>query len=378
MSRLEDFEWMLNYMKTLNPTNAKILEGLSKYGPRNISSLAKSIGLPPTTVAFRIKKLVKEGYLKIKAKLDYSKLGLMRAVVIAETVPGFEERLRRIIENFGYWTYITKCYGKFNGFYNILALPEEDKKELEAYLNEALNLKVLSSYVLFWVTDLCEVAPNFDWFSSEKKEWRFLWQHWIDELLQASQELPPGLKNPETYSINVDEADLLILKELEKNGTAEFTRLAKVVNTTPQSVRYRYFKHVVKRNLITGYEVSIFPYPIQVSDMCSFIIDFESKEKLAQFSNTLQHKPFVLSYAKVLGQNSLVVHTYTPKLEFPKFIDSLSRLTRENVVTNFFYVTLDISSSKRQTVSYEFFKENAWTCNQRESLEKLKNIGIQY
>lgn len=361
-------------MKTLDPTNAKILEGLSRYGPRNISSLAKSIGLPPTTVAFRIKKLIKEGFLKIRAKLDYSKLGLMRAVIIAETIPGFEERLRKLVENLGYWTYLTKCYGRFNGFYNILAFPVEDKEELEAYLKEAINLKVLSRYILFWVTDFFEVAPNFDWFNFEKKEWRFSWQEWIDELLQAPQIPLQVLMNPKTYSINVDETDLLMLKELEKNGTAEFTQLAKVVNTTPQSVRYRYFKHVVKRNLITGYEVSIFPYPIQVSDMCSFIIDFESEDKLAQFSNTLQRKPFVLSYAKVLGQNSLIAHTYTPKLEFPKLIDSLSRLTRENIITNFFYVTLDISSYKRQTVSYEFFKENAWIYNQKESLEKLRKI----
>jgi DNA-binding Lrp family transcriptional regulator len=361
-------------MKMLNPTNAKILEGLSKYGPRNISSLAKSIGLPSTTVAFRIKKLIKEGSLKIGAKLDYSKLGLMRAVIIAETILGFEERLRRLMENLGYWTYITKCYGRFNGFYNILAFPVERKKELQAYLKEAANLKALSRHVLFWVTNFCEVAPNFDWFNFEKKEWRFPWQQWIDELLHASQIPSQGLMNPKTYSINVDETDLLILKELEKNGTAEFTQLAKVVDATPQSVRYRYYKHVVRRNLIAGYEVSIFPYPIQVSDMCSFIIDFESKEKLAQFSNTLQDKPFVLSYAKVLRQNSLIVHTYTPKLEFPNLIDSLSSLTRKNIVTNFLYITLDISSYKRQTVSYEFFKDNAWAYNQKERLEKLRKI----
>jgi DNA-binding Lrp family transcriptional regulator len=361
-------------MKTLNPTNAKILEGLSKYGPRNISSLAKSIGLPPTTVAFRIKKLIQKEYLKIRAKLDYSKLGLIRSIIIAESNPGFEERSRKLVENLGYWTYITRCYGRFNGFYNILALPAENREELEAYLKEAVDIKALSRYALFWTSNFCEVAPNFDWFNFEKKEWQFSWQQWIDEILHASNTLPQGLTDRKMYSVNVDETDLLILKELEKDGTAEFTQLAKVVNTTPQSVRYRYYKHIVKRNLISDYEVSIFPYPIQVSDMCSFVIDFESEKTLAQFSNTLQGKPFVLSYARVLGQNSLIAHTYTQKLEFPKLIDSLSRLTQENIVSNFFYVTLDISSYKRQTVSYEFFKENAWVYNPKEILENLRKI----
>ena len=72
----------------LDSTNAKILEGLGKHGPRNVLALAKSIGLPPTTVAFRLKKLMKEGFLRVRANLDYSRLGLMKAILIAESRPG--------------------------------------------------------------------------------------------------------------------------------------------------------------------------------------------------------------------------------------------------------------------------------------------------
>lgn len=377
VSRLEDFEYMLQYIKMLDSTNAKILEGLGKYGPRNLLSLAKSISLPPTTVSFRIKKLIEEGHLKIRSRLDYSKLGLMRATVIAEALPGFEDKLQRMIENLGYWTYITKCYGRLNGFYSILAFPAENKKELETYLNEAIHLKAFSHYSLYWITDFCKTAPNFDWFNLERKEWRFKWQEWVNEVLNASQTLSQRLLDPRGYPITVDETDLLVLKELEKNGAAEFTQLAKVAGTTPQSIRYRYYKHVVKRELVADYEVSIFPYPPQVSDMCSFVIDFENEKGLTKFSNTLHDKPFVLNFAKVIEQNSLMVHTYIPKLEFPHFIESLSHLTRENIISNFFYVTLDILSYKRQTVAYELFKGDTWSYNLRDSIEKLKkSIGL--
>jgi len=374
MSSLEDLEYMLQYMKILDPTNAKILEGLGKYGPRNLLSLAKSIRLPPTTVSFRIKKLIEEGHLKIRSRLDYSKLGLMRAIVIAEALPGFEDNLRRLIENLGYWTYITRCYGRFNGFYSILAFPAENKKELEAYLSEAARLKAFSYYNFCWTTSFCEVAPNFDWFNFERKEWHFKWKEWINEVLNASQMLSSRLQDPKGYPTMVDETDLLILKESEKNGAVGFTELSKVARTTPQSVRYRYNQHIVKRKLIADYEVSIFPYPIQVSDMCSFVVDFEGERALAKFSNTLNDKPFVISFAKVIGQNSLIVHTYTPKLELPHLIESLSHLTKEKIVSNFFYVTLDILAFKRQTVAYELFKEGAWRYNQKETMEKLKKI----
>jgi len=361
MSRLEDFEYMLQYMKILNPTNAKILQGLGKYGPRNLLSLARLMHLPPTTVSFRIKKLIDEGYLKIRSRLDYSKIGLIRAAVITEALPGFEEKLQRLIEKIGYWTYITRCFGKFNGFYSILAFPAENTKELKTYLNEAIRLQTLSHYNLYWTTNFCEVAPNFNWFNFKKKEWIFKWQEWINEVQNAFQTLSQRLLDPKRYFIMVDETDLLILKELEKNGAAEFTQLARTAGTTPQSIRYRYHKHIIKRKLVTDHEISVFPYPIQVSDMSSFIVDFENEEALAKFSNTLNDKPFVLSFAKIVGQNSLIVHTYIPKLEFPHLIESLSKLIRENIISKFFYVTLDILSFKRQTIAYELFKDSAWS-----------------
>ena len=43
MSKLEDYQWMVRYLKLLDSTNAKILEGLGKRSPRNLLSLARSI-----------------------------------------------------------------------------------------------------------------------------------------------------------------------------------------------------------------------------------------------------------------------------------------------------------------------------------------------
>jgi len=371
VSRLEDFEWMLRYLKMLDSTNAKILEGVSKYGPRNFLALAKSIGIPNTTVTFRIKKLMKKGLLKIRTNLDYSRLGLMKAVLIAESRLGQEKKLHQVIENLGYWTYVTRCYGKYDGYYAIFAFPAEYKKEIEAYLDKAAQLKAFSRYLFYHTTNIIEVAPNFDWFDFQSKSWNFQWERWIEEVQKASEKLPPKLMEPRTYPIRVDETDLLILKELEKDGTAKFTKLA---NISPQGVRYRYHRHIVGRNLLVDYEVATFPYPVPTSDMCSFIIDFENEERLARFVNSLQNKPFIINYGKAIGQLSLVVHTYTPKTEFSKFIDLMSRLTEKTLIKSFFYVILDVTLFRRQTISYEFFKENKWTYDSEEKLKRLGEI----
>ncbi|MFB0567233.1 MAG: hypothetical protein ACETVM_01440 [Candidatus Bathyarchaeia archaeon] len=374
MSRLEDFKWMLHYLKILDPLNAKILAGLGKFGPRNISLLARSLKLPATTVAFRIKKLTKKRYLQVQTNLDHSKLGLMRAVLIADTAGGLEEKLMEAVESIDYWTYITKCYGKFNGVYALFAFPAEHKDKLEAYLKEAVRHKAMSSYLLFWVTNLCEVPPNFDWFDFKSKAWKFKWRQWINEVFKTSETISDGLLEPEKYQIMVDETDLFLLKELEKDAFVAFTKIADALKMSPQGVRYRYYKHVMKHGLITDYDIAIFPYPLLVSDMCSFIVHFQNEKALAKFSNTLSNKPFIISYGKIIGRNSLLIHSYTPKTEFPNLINALNSLVKRNLITDFFYANLDIVSFKRQTVSYEFFRDKSWTFNYKGKLERLAEI----
>jgi len=365
---------MIRYLKMLDPTNAKIIEGLGRQGPRNVFSLAKSIGLPPTTVAFRLKKLIKEGYLTVRTNLDYSRLGLSKAVLIAEATHGREDKLQRAIESIDYWTYITRCYGRFSGFYALFAFPAQHRDELEEYMDEITRTGAMSRYLFSWTTNLCEVVPDFGWFDFERKSWNFPWKQWIEEVLSASEEPPLSLSEPVAYPILVDETDVLLLKELEKDASAKFANLSKVAKITPQGVRYRYYKHIAKRNLIADYQIAHLPYPLQVSDLCSFVIDFVSEAALAKFANTLRNKPFTITYGKMLEKNSLLFHTYTPKMEFSNFMESLNHLSEKDVIKSYFYVTLDLLAFKRQTMSYEFFKENKWTYNSQEKLEKLRKI----
>ncbi len=232
----------------------------------------------------------------------------------------------------------------------------------------------MSSYVFFWMTNLCEVPPNFDWFDFKRKAWKFPWRQWIDEVLKASEKLPERLVEPDRYQTLVDETDLFLLKELEKDAFVEFTNIANTLNMSPQGVRYRYYKHVMKHDLIADYEIAIFPYPLLVSDMCSFIVDFQSEKALAKFSNTLSNKPFIKNYGKIIGRNTLLMHTYTPKTEFPNFINALNSMVKRKLITEFFYVNLDIPSFKRQTISYEFFKDKSWTFNYEKKLKRLTEI----
>lgn len=371
-SGIEDFQWMIRYLDALDETNAKILEGLGAHGPRNISSLAKELRMSPTTVAFRISKLTEESDLQVRARLNFQKLGLRRAVIFTEARPGKEKMLKSLVENLPYWTYVIRCFGKFDGVYALFSFPAEANKEFEDYFKEASKQNIIENYVVFWVTDFCEMPPSFDWFDFEKRGWNFQWKRWLKEIEYSEETLSKRLLDPETYPILADNIDLLILKELEKDGSIEFRKLAKTVDMTPEAVRYRFQNHILKRGLIADHEVSIFPYPYQSSDLTSFAIDFKDQAALARFVNSLTNKPFVLNYTKTTGANKLIAHFFTPKIEFSHLIDSLNQLIERHVVERFFHVVLDIPSYKRQTVAYEFFEKNKWTYNHQENLRGLK------
>jgi len=371
LSRPEDFESMLSYLKMMDPINARIIEALGNHSPRNLLSLAKEIHLPPTTVAFRVKKLMNKGFLTVRAKLKSSKLGLMKAVLIADANHTLADTLSKIIENVGYWTYTARCYGKFNGLYAVFSFPSEYRAYLEDYFKTARELGAITDYVFLWTTNIFEVSRNFDWFDFKRKAWDFHWKKWVNEVLASSDQLPKRLEDPVSYEIEADLTDLLILKELEKDGLEDFTKLAKVAKITPQAVRHRFHQHILKRKLIAEYEVAIFPYPLQASDLCTFVFDFASEAAMAKFVNTLANKPFALNFGRVIGKNSLLVHSYIPKIEFSNFVGSLNQLAFEGIIQDFFYVSIDALSFKRQTVSYEYFHDGKWTYDQGERIEKL-------
>jgi DNA-binding Lrp family transcriptional regulator len=362
------------YFKFLDETNAKVLKALADLGARNITALAKSTNLPMTTVRFRLRKMMKDGQVLVATNPNLPRLGLAKAFLIANANLGLQDQLLEIIKNTDYWTYIIRCYGKFDGYCAYFAFPAKYMKELENYVNEDQRLRAFSCSQFFWITNSRVIPPDFSWYDFEKKEWRFQWEEWMNEILTCSDKLPSTLEEPRNYPIMVDKKDLLIIKELEKDESISLKKLAKIVGITPQSIGFRYSKHILQQNLIADHIVDVFPFPIQISDLYLFIIDFKNEQSVAKFAHGCEKKPFVLSYAKIIGKNSLLVNIYTLKTEFPNFIKSLNCLYRKGLIEDLFYVALDSASYRRQTISYEYFENGEWTYNSQEKIKKLQEI----
>ena len=364
---------LFDYFKSLDETNAKLLEALGEIGIRNITLLANSTKLPVTTVSFRLKKLMKEKVL-VTSNPDLSKLGLAKAFLIATAPLGRQTTLLETIRNTDYWTYIIRCYGKFDGYCAYFAFPASHMKELEKYIKEAKNLQVFTHSQFFWTTNSRVIPPNFSLYDFKKKEWTILWEKWVNDVLTGSSELPEAIKEPYEYPVLVDKKDLLIIKELQKDESIEFKKLAEIVGITPQSVSFRYHKHILGRNLIIDHVVDVYPFPPPLSDLYVFIINFNNEKNLAKFANACENSPFVVSYSKIIGRDSLIVNVYILKTDFPNLIKALNSLFTKNLIKSFTYATLDPTSYRRQTISYEYFENGKWIYTSEEKIKKLREI----
>ena len=375
MNYVDELSRVSSYMKVMDQTNAEIIGALSKHDPRNISAISKDVGLPNSTMAFRIKKLIENLNLEINARVDFNKIGLIRAIVFAETLPAKWNKLWKTMEDLGCLTYLTKCYGKINGCYAIFAFPASHQNQLEEYFKKLKNMNILSNFQLFWTTNLCEVHPNFKWYDFSEKKWIFQWKQWVNDINESSDSLPESLKDPEEYPIIADEKDLLLLSQLERNGVLTYEELAKNVNMNPRTVAYRYKKHLTDRKLILDHMVWFLPYPHEISDACTFVIEFENDKALAKFANTLNETPFVLSYTRVIKSKFLIVNTYIPKVEFFSFIDSLNALAENRLIKNYFHVNLTLNPHKRGGIPYKLFKDRTWKCNLEDNIKSLGEIA---
>jgi hypothetical protein len=67
-----------------------------------------------------------------------------------------------------------------------------------------------------------------------------------------------------------------------------------------------------------------------------------------------------LAYQKEMGVENLLVRAYIPSSEMASLIDLLTDLARENFITNFSFVELDIRTAEAYTVISDLFEDGQW------------------
>lgn len=368
----EYFDRIHRITSLLDEENIKIISAMKKYGPRNLQHISRKSGVPYPTVYTRVTKLEGEGLLQTWASPDHSRIGLARGVVLLTPVPGRELLAREALKIPGYWLRIIRCSGEINGYYSLQAIPSNNRQDFEQYLDQLIASGIATSYRIFWLGDFRSKIPNFEYYDSKKKAWKFEWKTW----LKFSPDEKHSEHTNETMvdKVSFDKNDLLILKELEKNARKKLSEFAQMIGVTLPAAKYR-FDNIVKKGLVQDYVIDILPYAPDVSELYEIRLDYPDENHLVAREKWLQRLPFVLNYSRIRGANSVTARMYMPRGEVNNLITLLSSWVREKVLDRFSYMALDPMTIEAQTFSYEQFDDtNGWHYDNREYLNALRNL----
>lgn len=360
--------------KRLDPLDIKILEALGVHGPRNISKLAKILGLPIPTVRDRVKTLKTRFSLILQVSVYHTFIGLKKAFVFARATPGHGRLLWESMKANGYWLYLTARYDTPESFYGIYGIPIDHTKEFEQFTEQIKKLAIAQSIDLFWSTCIYTSNLTDDWYDHETGNWVFNWDRWVNELPNQGTSLPYTLVESENYPQKADKFDIIVLKELQKNAESELCDIAKLAGVSPQIIQYHFKDHVIEKGLVEGYTVFL-PHFESHSDSHCFRFHFHDEEAMARFALSLKGKPFARSIGKIFGEKALFVHIYLPREQFRGFTDSLARLIKDNQLKSYDYTIEDTSRKTAQTIPYEFFKGKSWIYDHKSHMKALNELA---
>jgi DNA-binding Lrp family transcriptional regulator len=364
----------LTTWKKLDTLDVKILEGLSMLGPRNLALIAENLQIPQTTVRYRVQRMLSNSILFLHLNPYHTFMGLKKSVVFFEAEPGYEDLLLDCLRVNDFWLYLGRIYGPYEGCAGIWTVPKEKANLFEEFTKTLIEYGVARSVELNWSTCFEGIPVQKRWFDQKKLEWEFNWGELVNEIRTIEGSLPYTLVEPDDWPIRVDLEDLLIIKELEKDGKTTLTEISEAVNLSLETVKYHFREHVVKKGLIEGYQVEIYRFPFPLSELLWFKFEFNSYDQFRRFALALHDKPFPIFLGKVLGENALISQIYLPKWEFRKFVNTLSSLIREGHLMGYHYFIQDMYQNWRQTIPYQHFYEGVWDYDEVKHLRKIERL----
>jgi len=341
-----------------------IVEALGKFGPRNIYKIAKYLGLPESTIRYRINVLRSMKLLYLLTNIYHTNIGLKKSVVFLEVNPRYSAYIYDFLACNDYWLFIQRTHSYSEGCWALYTVPVEHTNKLKDFLHEIKSLDVAWNYKVYWSTCFHRVNTTTTWFDLSNEKWDFRWEELLSDIEEAGTDLPFTLKDPSDFPILCDETDLFILKEMEKDATVSFAEIAKKLGTTTQNVCYHYKQHIIKNSLIEDFQIFFMRFDPKVSITPVFIIEFPKYEYLAKTANALRDKPFVEILGKILSKNILLLIAYLPIYEFFNMLNTFNKLAELGYIRRYkYYLRYLAEKGMRETIPYKNFKDGRWIYN---------------
>jgi DNA-binding Lrp family transcriptional regulator len=358
--------------KQLDRTNIKILSAMWKYGPRNLLEVSRRTGIPFTSVYHRVAKLEASSSRVSYLIPNISRLGMIRYVVLVTARSGYEDRVGEALRIPGWWWSFNRCEGAFS-HHSIHAVPAKISDQFKEYLRSVLKSGLISRLEIIPTGEQQPNFPDFKHYDPTTNRWTIPWKRWLESLRKAKPYR--SLRDPEGYPVLADKKDLLIVKELEKNGRRRYSDLASMLKMTLPGVKYRYDRRLVPNGIVGNFALEVHPYPPEVSAFHEVMLEFTSTSSMNKFVSLIGDLFFIIGFSKVLRRNSLMVRTTILQSQLLNMFDFFSEMARAGMLHSFSSVRLDFSVRRTQTISYELFDDKTgWMFDLNQCLTKLRGL----
>jgi len=237
--------------------------------------------------------------------------------------------------------------------------------EIFSTLREYGLLKSFSVKRMNWIKIF---STNPKYFDFRNGNWRVNWLNLYSN---------PGILEdcaPIYTNIKLDEVDILILKELQKDPMQSISSIARTIGVDPKTARYHYTQHILKNNIILGYVVNWYGHVDacinhQMASIALEISDVDPS-KLETLIHGLEKIPFISFVAFSEENNTLLSYTFMPSAYY---MSTLFHIVHKILSPEMKYDvhTIDVASSQSFSIPYEKFSKDRWVFNKYTILESI-------
>jgi len=365
------FKGIMETEKQLDPTNIKILNAMWRHGPRNLLEISRRTKIPFTSVYHRVAKLERKTGRVAYVMPETSRLGLIRVIVLADALPGYQEAVMTALQLPNLWRFINPCEGNYT-ILSAHAVPTMSLRQFNRYVRNLHENGLLSKFRITCTGDSRPNFPNFEYYEPTSKRWVFKWSEWL--MCVKRHKVDRKISDPQDYRMLADEKDLTIIKELEKDTRKPLADLTPMLKMSVTAVKYRYDK-LINSGLVGTYAFDVHAFPVEISTYHENMLEFATAQGMNRFYSSLAQLPFILSVAKVLKENALLVRTYIPETQLMNMFSFFSELANAGLLTAYSSLRLNFAGRRTQTISYELYDdERGWMVNFDSSARKLRKL----
>jgi len=350
------FEDFHESFKFLDDVGVKLVQALITEGPRNLMEAARKLGLPQSTIYYRMKMLEEKCHLQFEPVLTRSKLGLKR---VSTVIYPHMKSAKVVVERLKSINYIDKYYRLLTSnlsYMFVWQVPEKSVGQLRRFLSDMQQDGLIKDFTFNVLGEVNTCGPSLEWYDPSEKMWMFKWSDIRKRLTESS---PIELEDPSNYTNLCDKLDMFIIDQMQMNSRMAFSDVAKAANVSVPTVKYRYEK-LERSGVLRGHYAHILAFPPEISRLIELKVEFPSSRELGTFAAGLKGLPFAVGYQKEMGLENIIIRIYLPSSELAPLLDLLTDLVHANFITNFSFVELDIRTAELYSIPSELFQDGQW------------------